>query len=346
MFPYQRVTVSFALAFAILAPGQYGEMQAATITTFDVPGAGTGAVQGTLPYSINQAGVIVGSYIDSASKVHAFIRAADGTFTTFDAKGAAGTQAFAINAGGAVTGGWATVGDVNYGFFRSHTGTITLFGVPGAGTGAQQGTLPRSINKTGSVAGEWVDSGGVSHGFIRSPAGAITTVDVPGATSTLVGGINDSGTVTGSYLAPPNPGASAFIRTADGTFTTFDISGAVNTAGYVVNSAGTVAGVYTVSVADGIQAFLRAADGTITMFGKKGVETEPFSINNSGAIGGTILGTGNEGFLRTPTGSMVVFEVPGTGVAATTGEGINAMGAITGWYAYADSVYHGFLRTP
>ena len=66
--------------------------QDGTITTFDAPGAGTGSFQGTSMVDggcINPAGVIVGSVTDSNNVSHGFVRAADGTFTTFDVPGAA-----------------------------------------------------------------------------------------------------------------------------------------------------------------------------------------------------------------------------------------------------------------
>ena len=55
-----------------------------TITTFDIPGAGTGAFQGTFPGGINPAGTIPGTYTDSSGVNHGFVRARDGTVTTFD----------------------------------------------------------------------------------------------------------------------------------------------------------------------------------------------------------------------------------------------------------------------
>ena len=69
----------FLPAFASTPPGRsrqlpldasdvyHGVLRApdGTITTFDVPGAGTGPFQGTLPLGINQAGTIEGDYIDS-----------------------------------------------------------------------------------------------------------------------------------------------------------------------------------------------------------------------------------------------------------------------------------------
>jgi hypothetical protein len=47
-------------------------------TTFDVPGAGTGAGQGTVPYSINEAGTIAGQHSDAGSAIQGFVRTAGG----------------------------------------------------------------------------------------------------------------------------------------------------------------------------------------------------------------------------------------------------------------------------
>jgi hypothetical protein len=56
-------------------------------TTFDAPGAGTGAGQGTLPISINPAGEIAGNYVDANNVGYGFVRAPGGTFTTFAVPG-------------------------------------------------------------------------------------------------------------------------------------------------------------------------------------------------------------------------------------------------------------------
>src|SRR4029434_6700405 len=50
-----------------------------TMTTCDVPGAGTVPFQGTLPLGINEAGTIEGVYVDPSDVQHGFVRASDGT---------------------------------------------------------------------------------------------------------------------------------------------------------------------------------------------------------------------------------------------------------------------------
>jgi hypothetical protein len=70
---------------------------------------------------------------------HGYLRAADGTITTFDAPGAgavynAGTFAMAINSGGVIAGYFRDVNYVGQGFARADDGTITIFDVPRVGT--------------------------------------------------------------------------------------------------------------------------------------------------------------------------------------------------------------------
>jgi hypothetical protein len=45
-----------------------------TITTFDVPGAGTGPFQGTIPLCNNPVDAITGYYIDASDVTHGFLR--------------------------------------------------------------------------------------------------------------------------------------------------------------------------------------------------------------------------------------------------------------------------------
>lgn len=58
------------------------------ITTFDVPGAGTGTGQGTVPYGLNPVGNTIGRYVDASNVDHGFLRDPWGRITTFDAPGA------------------------------------------------------------------------------------------------------------------------------------------------------------------------------------------------------------------------------------------------------------------
>jgi hypothetical protein len=67
-----------------VVPGQYfdasdvihGFVRAldGAITTFDIPGAGTGPFQGTVPLCNDPAGAIIGNYIDTNDVSHGFLR--------------------------------------------------------------------------------------------------------------------------------------------------------------------------------------------------------------------------------------------------------------------------------
>lgn len=58
------------------------------IITFDAPGAGVAAGQGTTALVINPRGVIAGFYADANNLAHGFVRAVDGSFATFEVPGA------------------------------------------------------------------------------------------------------------------------------------------------------------------------------------------------------------------------------------------------------------------
>jgi predicted membrane protein len=90
----------------------------------DPTGAGTGAGQGTTVNGINTAGAISGSYTDAGNLYHGFVRAANGTITTYDVPGAGtgayqGTGGAGINASGVITGSYTDSKNVSHGFVRT-----------------------------------------------------------------------------------------------------------------------------------------------------------------------------------------------------------------------------------
>jgi hypothetical protein len=158
-------------------------------TTFDVSGAGTGPGQGTFVASVEgltPAGALAGYYTDQSGVNHGYVRAPDGTITTFDVSGAGtgptqGTFVGGINPEGTVMSTYVDPSSAYHGYVRAPDGTITTFDILGAGTGPGQGTVPEAINAPGTITGNYFDANGVSHGFIRANHGAITVFDVPGA---------------------------------------------------------------------------------------------------------------------------------------------------------------------
>ena len=171
-----------APAMCMLTLGIPAIAQQPTITTIDVPHAGTISGYGTEAIAICPTGQIAGFYAGYSNAIHAYVRATDGTITTFDAPGAGtgagaiplpgtnpGTYAIAGDACGLVAGYFIDSRDVAHGYLRGVDGTLTVFDVPHAGTGPGQGTFAGNMSLSGEViAGQYVDATGMNHGFLRA----------------------------------------------------------------------------------------------------------------------------------------------------------------------------------
>jgi hypothetical protein len=297
------------------------------IITFDAPGACTvpaceGA--GTIPSDINPAGEIVGTYYDASYVGHGFVRAPNGEFTTFNVPGAVvGTVVTSNNPAGAIAGFYGNASLVWYAFLRAPSGKLTTFAAPGAGTGAYQGTGANCINPAGAIAGSYTDEYTVDHGYLRTPDGKITIFDAPDAGSEQGQGTNNewavcmnpAGAITGYYV-DNNWVGHGYVRAPDGAVTEFDAPGAGTTAGST----------------EGTYAWGISANGTIVGF-----------VQDTNEL--------THGFIRSPFGRFTTFDVPGAGTVVGSWQGtwpmdINSAGAITGYYADASWVCHGFLRAP
>jgi len=169
---------------------------------------------GTFAASINAEGAITGGYSDGQN-IHGFLRARDGTITTFDVPGpTSNPNPIGINQAGEIAGSYLDPqGNYSHGFLRARDGTFTTFDVPGA---AYVGTVPTGINSKGKITGGYEDANGAGHGFLRAPDGTFTTFDPPGYTGTDPTAINSAGTVIGMVSARTviglvNPG-HGFIR--------------------------------------------------------------------------------------------------------------------------------------
>ena len=357
---------SICLGICLVA-GAFAQQPGGTpvFTTFDAPGAGTVAPQGTFGVAINTSGVITGNYVDASNATNGFVRATDGTLTTFHAPGLGTgdgpmpnvTSPQAINAAAVVTGYFYHGGAGPHGFVRGPGGDTVTFDVPGV---TAFNTSPRSINSAGAIAGSYLGAGVMYYSFVRSANGAIITFGVTGASGTYADSINDAGDVTG-WFTDANGANHGFVRAPGGYITTFDApgagtSGAQGTFPDGINEAGEICGYYTDAQfkTDG---FVRAPDGVITTFYPPDAQNPVFwppvnvwGINNAGAVVGTYqdIATGLlRTFIRAANGAITTFEFPsvGTGPNQTGGIGINDAGAVTGSYQDASSLNHGFLLT-
>jgi hypothetical protein len=197
-------------------------------TTFDVPGAGTGAGQGTFPFAISNDGDITGFYVDATGANHGFLRDKKGVITTYDVPGAGtgpgqGTFGGGITPSGTIMGNYFDADNLSHGFVLDKKGVFTTFDAPHAGNvpGSFQGTYPFGLNTNGAITGWYVDEANVNHGFVRDKHGALVEFDVPGAGTDPFQGPNvysiaPNGAVTGFFLDPNNV-VHGFVREAHGT---------------------------------------------------------------------------------------------------------------------------------
>lgn len=331
----------------LLAPAAFAAT--GTIVVFDVPGS-----NGTFANAINDAGTVVGSYVDAAGMTHGFLRKTDTSIVSIDGPGSGNHFASAdvINSAGLVAGTFQDAASVNHGFLRDAAGIYTQFDVPGA-----TNVFVSGINTAGQVSGFWLDNGaggGSYHGFVRQADGRITTFDV-GTGGTFAGGINSSGQVAGAFFVSTPDVVESFMRNADGSVITFAEPGAIGPVGteaYSINDAGTVAGFYGTSGTPFGHGFTRDAAGKVSGFdfGLMGNIQNITGINATGSVTGywqTATDNVYHGLVRDPQGNLTRFDVPRAGTLGGQGTmpaAINASGRIVGTYIGPKNVRHGFIR--
>jgi probable HAF family extracellular repeat protein len=119
----------------------------------------------TYAKDINNDGVIVGSGWESAGYPHAFIREADGTFSTYFVFGYP-ADANGINDLGQIVGDYGPSPDELYGYVLSGGigATPEMLEVPG-GTD----TIALDINNLGQVVGRYLNASSLGRGFLATP---------------------------------------------------------------------------------------------------------------------------------------------------------------------------------
>ena len=206
---FSPIYLALAIAMGSTVPQVHAQAQALSIfTSIDVPGATE-----TDANDINDAGVIVGFYVDPSGMDHGWVRVG-GTFRNVDVPGAAGTFAYGINDSNQIVGWYTDSGLAEHGFMLDK-GTFTTIDFPGASL-----TNVWSINGTGTVAGTYQDSSGVFHGF-EEANGRFFTIDIPGAIHTEIHGINGLGDTAGIYYISINGAEyeNGFVRHPNGELT-------------------------------------------------------------------------------------------------------------------------------
>jgi hypothetical protein len=217
--------------------------------------------------------------------------------------------------------------------------SITPFAVGPTGR-----TTVADINASGSIIGAHL-LGLFDHGFLRSADGSIVTFDVPGADATTPVAMNNHGWISGYWEVLDPPQEQSFIRYPDGSITTFAVPGADFTIATDINSEGVVTGRAGAQADQRIGGgFVRAVDGTLTIF-RPGQATYPSGINPDGLVVGTYIDRfgAEQGFLRSPDGTIVSFTIPGAESFGPTA--INPAGVVTGAFTNGTG-QHAFIRQP
>ena len=134
-----------------------------TYASFDYPAAAY-----TWGSGENNAGEIVGTYIDTSGVYHGYLLSGD-TYTSIDPSGSVQTYANGINDAGDIVGWYCTTsecvsnGDGEQGFLLSG-GVFTTITIPG-----EFETTPTDINNNGVILGSYQDAAGVVVSFLAIP---------------------------------------------------------------------------------------------------------------------------------------------------------------------------------
>ena len=124
---------------------------------FNPPGATSSTAS-----TVNPAGAIVGSWVDSAGTTHGYVLY-HGAYVTTDYPGSIFTFNGGNNATGAIVGAWRDTANVLHSFLLNN-GVFTGFDPPGSTLSDATG-----INPGGIIVGLYVDAAGAVHGYIRTP---------------------------------------------------------------------------------------------------------------------------------------------------------------------------------
>ncbi len=287
---------------------------AASFRTVDVPGA-----FGTDVHDVNNAGTLVGVFMDSSGTIHSFLEERGGQPTVIDDPAVVFTAVTAINDEGTAVGEVYSPTFGVEGFIRSRHGSFTTLADPSPDNSGF--TQVYGINDSGLLLGDYQDAAGTYHGFVDNH-GKFTTLDYPGAGTgfnqgTVVDGVNNLGVIVGSYTGADNLQHGFLYQ--NGTFT--EIPDAPNAG---TNPAGFCGGFDYGN-----------PEGTI-----------PGGISASGVISvGVCNDAGQDGWVLN-NGQFSPLNDPDTGQGLSYPFGISENGRfVAGTYVVPPDAEHGFVAT-
>ena len=255
--------------------------QAGTATrTVDFPGAIS-----TFLYGINNAGQMVGAYVDDGEATHGFLLN-NGVFTTIDYPGSTLSVAAGINNNGDITGQYNDSDGIGHGFVFSGN----EFSTRDLGPGYQ--TFPTAIDDFGNLVGFCTDANFTFHGCVAFDGG-FTLFDFPGATASLVLGINfQNNTIVGGY-GTVNGSSFEHGFLYNGDFATIDFPGDTHTVAFGINDNSKIVGSYSVSPFTQNQGFSLESGNFTTTNVPGALQTNPVNLNDSGQVVGWYVDSNN-----------------------------------------------------
>jgi probable HAF family extracellular repeat protein len=200
------------------------------LTTIDFPGATQ-----TFGIGLNSRGDVVGGYIDADGNTHGFLLK-DESFSSVDFPNAPVTFALGINDRGQIAGEYEGTDLNTHGFLLDDGQFISLDDRSNQAVLAATG-----INNRSEIAGVFFDFE-TFRGFTLTKD-SFEAMDVPGQTFTTPEGINDAGSIIGSY-DDFNEVSHGFVR-AGGVFRTVDFPGGTSSAAFGINASGQIVGIYS-----------------------------------------------------------------------------------------------------
>jgi probable HAF family extracellular repeat protein len=243
------------------------------------PGSETANVSG-----INDNYAIAGSYDDQNGE-HCFYGPANGTYKTFDVKGASRCGLGPINNAGVMTGG-SDQGP----FVVSAKGKVSF--VTKDGSRLKNGNAGQ-INNNQMFVGYYTGDDGLEHGFYGQGSAYKSDINLGVSTGSMLAfGLNDKGAVVGYAQFDFDGEYHAFLY-SNGLVTTIDYpgSGISDTRPFTINDEGLVGGFYTKQGTDYAFLYDSVAD-TFTTVEVKKAEAVAITGVNSESYAAVSTGTG------------------------------------------------------
>ena len=295
---------------------------------------------------------IVGSYVNTEGKYHAYLRGPGGSFATLDLPVASNLEYFflhGINNALIAVGRAKAVDDVPRTYAGNPVGLQELK-VPGSVS-----TEGWNVNQDNSIVGHYDAADGRRHGFIARPKegtpqarpGVVPpdlnytyeSIDVPGVEFLAVTASSDFEDYAGNMRRADSEKDVGFTL-INGVFTTYDFPGSQGTYFYALGNDGTAAGHYQDS--DGLYHGVILENGEMRQYDFPGaVQTEIYGLSDAtGALTGNYIDA--SGVRRGFSGDTIV-ERPGA--LATYADFVSWTGHIVGSYVDAQGIYHAYMRS-